>query len=321
MNDVLLSDCTPPAWLAADRARALPQSLLLEAASDSLAAAWSERLVRLWLCHRPGAEACGTCPSCRLLDAGNHPDYLNLQASHGKTLGIEPIREGLEILAYTPQSGSLRVLRIVDAEKMSVAAANALLKGLEEPPQRARILLLSAAPVRLLPTIRSRCQRLESPPCEAYACARYLRAQGVDGADVDTLAQRYADRPAWALELVNSGLWPELQAAQAQLLSDTPRLELLWALVEQWSKDEERVLLLRDLMLGLYAQIFRLQLGLEAPLGARALSTRAASWSPAQLWQECQAWLRLVVDLRQNLQMPMRLERLLWRWFWGEREE
>ena len=321
MDNAAISYFSAPAWLASDRARGLPQSLLLEAAADSLAAAWSERLVRLWLCHRAAEEPCGNCPSCQLLDAGNHPDYLNLQASNGKTLGIEQIREALDVLAYTPQSGPLRVLRIITAEQMSMAAANALLKGLEEPPLRARILLLSAAPVRLLPTIRSRCQRLESPPHEVDACARYLRAQGVDAADVDNLAQRYADRPARALELVNSGVWPELQEAQTQLLSKTPRLELLWRLVGQWSKEEERVLLLRELMLGLYTQIFRLQHGLEAPLWAQALSTRAASRSPTQLWKECQAWLRLAVDLRQNLQIPMRLERLLWCWFWGEREE
>ncbi|MEY2342742.1 DNA polymerase III subunit delta [Acidithiobacillus sp. IBUN Pt1247-S3] len=321
MDSAALAYFAPPAWLVADRARALPQSLLLEATTDGLAAEWTEQLVRLWLCHQAGEEPCGNCLSCHLLDAGNHPDYLDVIAKNGKTLGIEQIREALEFLAYTPQSGPLRVLRILAAEQMSTAAANALLKGLEEPPARARILLLSAAPARLLPTIRSRCQRLRAPVREVEACAHYLRSQGVGDADVQTLAERYPDRPGRALELVSAAVWRELQEAQSQLCSETPRSELIWRLVAQWGKDEERILLLRDLLLDLYADIFRLQQGVEANSAAQALLERAKSRSPAELWLDYQAWLCLATDLRQNLQIPMRLERLLWRWFFGDREE
>ncbi len=311
----------PPPWLAASRAQGLSQSVLVEGSADSLSALWTAQLVRLWLCHESDAQACGHCLSCHLLEAGNHPDYLELVAKNGKTLGIEQVREGIDFLAYTPQSGPLRVLRVLAAEQMSTAAANALLKGLEEPPPRARILLLSGSPSRLLPTIRSRCQRLGAPIADVAACADYLRNRGVKEEDVSLLAQQYADRPARAVELAGSEIWGEVPELQRVLLPAVPRTEQIWPLVAKWGKEEERILWLRDTMLDLYRDIFRLQQGLTAQYFPTGLPAWIAARAAGELWLDYQAWLQLATDLRQNLQIPMRLERLLWRWFFGGEDQ
>ncbi|MEL5849138.1 MAG: DNA polymerase III subunit delta' [Candidatus Igneacidithiobacillus chanchocoensis] len=305
----------PPVWLQADQARRLSQALLLEGAPDGLAADWSEQLLRLWLCRAEQERACGVCPSCRLLAAGTHPDYLELSPQGSKALGIDAIREGLEFLAFAPQLGSVRVLRILAAEQMRTAAANALLKGLEEPPPRARILLLSSAPARVLPTIRSRCQRLPMPAAAAAACAAYLRASGLSEDAAAVLAQRYAERPDYALAVSESALWAEVQQTRQQLLAPQVQSAVVWELATQWSKDEERVGLLRDLMLDLHAEIFRLlhNVGTVQTEFPKRILVR----SEDAIWEDYQAWLRLAQEQRQNLQISMRMERLLWRWFFG----
>ena len=119
-------------------------------------------------------DACGECASCRLMAAGNHPDFhlihrglhkqhpdRNIRNSKGLFLVVDVVRHFLiEPASTSPAMGRRRVFIIRDAERMNEGAQNALLKTLEEPPGSACLILVSASAQRLLPTIRSRCQRV-----------------------------------------------------------------------------------------------------------------------------------------------------------------
>ncbi len=121
-------------------------------------------------CAQPGADgdACGTCPSCRRLAAGTHPDFLVISPEEGKNqIKIEQIRELRRLTAYPPLGGGWRVVLIKPAEALTVqsdAAANALLKTLEEPPDRHLLVLTARGEADLLPTIVSRCHKLAFAP-------------------------------------------------------------------------------------------------------------------------------------------------------------
>jgi DNA polymerase-3 subunit delta' len=121
-------------------------------------------------CAQPGADgdACGTCPSCRRMQAGTHPDFLVISPEEGKTqIKIEVIRELRRLTAYPPLGGGWRVVLIKPAEALTVqsdAAANALLKTLEEPPDRHLLVLTARGEAELLPTIVSRCHKLAFAP-------------------------------------------------------------------------------------------------------------------------------------------------------------
>jgi len=122
----------------------------------------------------PDADACGDCRACRLLAGDNHPDYhlihrglhklhpdRSIRASKGLFLGVDLIRHFLISPAtIKPNLGRRHVFVIRDAERMNDEAQNALLKTLEEPPGQTCLILVSASAERLLPTIRSRCQRV-----------------------------------------------------------------------------------------------------------------------------------------------------------------
>lgn len=106
--------------------------------------------------------ACGNCKSCQLFIANNHPDFYQIKAD-GLQIKIDQIRGLCEKLSQTAQQGGRRVAVIYDAHKLNQAAANALLKTLEEPGKGTLLILQSERKSGLLPTIRSRCQELSVP--------------------------------------------------------------------------------------------------------------------------------------------------------------
>lgn len=102
------------------------------------------------------APPCGTCESCRLVQAGNHPDVIELDAASNNS--VEDVRDLREKVRLASIRGGKRVWILDEAHMLSKAAANALLKTLEEPPANLIFILATTEPERLPPTILSRCQ-------------------------------------------------------------------------------------------------------------------------------------------------------------------
>lgn len=129
---------------------------------------------------------CGHCQACRLVVAGNHSD-LYLITSDTRSIGVDLIRQLSHSLSESPRLGRAKVAIINDAEKMTEAAANALLKTLEEPAGQATLMLVTAYPERLLPTIRSRCQQWLVPLPDPALASAWLAEQDLPAASLPTL--------------------------------------------------------------------------------------------------------------------------------------
>lgn len=143
----------------------LPHGLLLAGQEGTGKAAFAARGAALWLCTKPVAEApCGECRSCRLLAAGNHPDWLRIEPEGNRPITVQAIRDLRDRLTINPHLSRRRVVEIAPAERMNSAAANALLKTLEEPEAGTLFMLISHRPVRLPATIRSRTALLRFAP-------------------------------------------------------------------------------------------------------------------------------------------------------------
>lgn len=130
---------------------------------------FARQFARRLLCTSPAEEfACGQCKSCLLCAAGTHPDWLNIEPEAvGKVLKIDTIRFLQSRFQQTAQQGDKKIAIVGPAEQMNENAANALLKILEEPPADTYFILLTHHSSKLLPTIRSRCQRISfSIPAE-----------------------------------------------------------------------------------------------------------------------------------------------------------
>lgn len=111
------------------------------------------------------AEPCQECHSCKQAMSGNHPDIIFITHEKPNTISVDDIRSQVNgDVAIKPYSGPKKIYIINEGEKMTVQAQNALLKTLEEPPEYAVIIILTANVSALLPTIQSRCVLLNMKP-------------------------------------------------------------------------------------------------------------------------------------------------------------
>lgn len=143
-------------WLKTAGAKA---PVLLSAATDEELKAAALKVIELAACEKE--KPCGACRGCRLAKNNTHPDMIYFEPPE-KTITIKNIREVLDKLSRTA-SGERRVVVILRAEALSLPAANALLKALEEPASSTRYVLATRWPKRLLPTILSRCMPVRLP--------------------------------------------------------------------------------------------------------------------------------------------------------------
>lgn len=184
------------------RAR-LPHALLLQGKQGIGKLALAEAFAASLLCESPTADghACGSCGSCGWLSQGNHPDFRYIEPEDAaepeaaEGLGSEPkgrkkshiavdqIRALGETIGLSAHRQGYQVVLLHPAEALNQAAANALLKMLEEPPPGVVFLLVSHQPQRLLPTIRSRCHKLTMAPPKKDTALRWLETQSVKDAD------------------------------------------------------------------------------------------------------------------------------------------
>lgn len=128
---------------------------------------------------------CGVCASCQKAERKTHPDILTI-AAEGQFIKIGAVKELQEQMKFRPREGRRRVFILTEAERMNAAAANALLKTLEEPSAGNILLLTTSRPHALPLTILSRCQHLRFTPLPREEVARFLREQ--DALDPDAAA-------------------------------------------------------------------------------------------------------------------------------------
>ena len=165
------------------------------------------------------ARPCGTCWSCRQIHKGQHPDIVEIGLDPERTapvISVEQARNVLGQLSVHPYAARRRLVIFDPADAMGQEAANALLKTLEEPPSSTGFIMVTSAASRLLPTVRSRSQRVRFGPVSIDVLAAWLEARGV--AEAPALARMSDGCPGRALALAEGEVaaWRE---ARDQLLS------------------------------------------------------------------------------------------------------
>jgi DNA polymerase III subunit delta' len=163
------------AW-AANR---LSHALLLQGAEGLGKQAFAAWLACAVLCDRSAGsslQCCGECASCALFAAGSHPDLLWVTPEEDKQqISIDQVRTATERLTKTSYRQGYKVAIVDPAHLMTPNAANSVLKTLEEPSPRSLLMLISSQPSMLLPTVRSRCQKVSIPRPTREQAIAWLR--------------------------------------------------------------------------------------------------------------------------------------------------
>ena len=189
----------------------------------------------------PGAEPCGVCPTCRTIAAGQHPDVIVVEPDPdlaSRTIAIEVVREVIRQAQYHRYGARRRFVIVDPAEAMLEPAANALLKTLEEPTADTHFILVSHNATALLPTIRSRCQRIRFGPVPETAIRAWLDGRGVERADV--VARLARGCPGRAMALVEGGLEEREEVERAILEAVAGPLEGVYALSQKLTQGSGR---------------------------------------------------------------------------------
>jgi DNA polymerase-3 subunit delta' len=217
---------------------------------------------KLLLCKNPAiendfADSCGLCQSCKLFEAGSHPDFYHVykelveftkEPKGRKTpvdLPIDVIREFLIEKVFTKPSFSQRKVFVVsEAEKLNASSQNALLKVLEEPPEYCCIILLCTRMEKLLPTTKSRCQTVRFGPIDEARIIEKLREMHLEQKQAQYFARlsqgSLGAACRWAqLELAGANLY----RIKTELLRGLAKLTLADALelAEQFLDDSKKI--------------------------------------------------------------------------------
>ncbi|KQY96580.1 DNA polymerase III subunit delta' [Brevundimonas sp. Root1423] len=217
-------------------------------------------------------------PVARLVTAQSHPDLLVLERAveGGKTkksISVDQARDLPEFFSKSPSQARYRVAIIDAADDLNLNAANALLKVLEEPPERGVLFLVTHAPGRLLSTIRSRCRRLAFPVWPLHALEDLVRNQtGVSSGEAARIANMAAGSPGQALALASGATLEADQLAQAWVAAPVVDRAEAMAIADRFrgAEGQERFETLMDRLI--------------AAVKVRALEEGASGARWAELW-------------------------------------
>jgi DNA polymerase-3 subunit delta' len=202
--------------------RHLAHAYLLAGEADTGKRHFATLIAHALLCsQRQELRACGECAGCKLNNVGTHPDlYVVEPLAKSKRIAVDQIRELKHFLETSAHAFGQRVIILDSAENLGIASANALLKGLEEPPQGVVFLLLSDRPKSVLPTISSRAQTLRlAKPSKDQSLAWLCTELDLSLEQATLLLELAMYRPLGARFLHESGMQDSLSKVASGLLS------------------------------------------------------------------------------------------------------
>lgn len=220
-----------------------------EGTGKRLIADWFAQLLQCTGEEKP----CGSCLSCLQAISGNHPDIIRVGHEKPNLIGVDDIRTGInQTMQVRPYSGRYKIYIIDEAEKMNIQAQNALLKTIEEPPEYGVILLLTENAASFLPTILSRCVRLDVRPLPDAKVAELLLNRGVSPADAARISRLSGGSAGRAFAMSESEAFRGMSDAVFGILRQPERLGIreiheFIAEIGKYKEETENALALTEL--------------------------------------------------------------------------
>lgn len=268
----------------------------------------AEAMAAAILCHAPvNNQACGHCKACRALAAGTHPDFFQIQPESetkaAPAIRIEAVRKLQEEIARIPLLSERRVVIMQEADKMNEAAANCLLKTIEEPSGQVVFILLTSRPSALLDTIISRCMRVEFGILQPEELVAILHQQGIEEPLAGKLASIADGSVSKALAMQDEELLNlQTQAFDLASAAGTLGVEQLLQLAKEMSNhSRERLIQWLGFLAMIYRDLLMLYSGSGLPLYNQSDIDRLSSLLNKYHQQELLQLLQLVQDYQKRL--------------------
>lgn len=220
-------------------------------------------LIQALFCGQVNDDACGVCPACRKVAAGNHGDiHFVAPLPDKRDISIGQLRELQAELALRPYEAPRKACLIEPAERMNVNSANSFLKTLEEPPGNALIILLTENADLLLQTIRSRCQLIRFSPLSPESVRSLLTRSGMDDATAALMSQLSDGSMEHAADLDREALTQRQEGLLRHIDSiSLERIATIFTASEELGGNREETLELLDMLLSFARDMIHLAAG------------------------------------------------------------
>ena len=261
-------------------------------------------------------EGCGSCPSCRKIAKLQHPD-LHLVEPDGDFIKIDQVRQLQRELSLRPFEASKKACIIDGADRLNPASGNALLKTLEEPPGNALIILVTANADAVLPTIRSRCQRLHFPALPQETVEEFLMKTGCSPETARIAAALAGGSLKKGIEISAD----EALAGRKEILEkigalSTREITPLFAAAEDLAGNKEKALETLDLLAAYLRDILLIQGGSPNVVNGDLLpqiERDAGRYSPEEVMERIGHVFEARYSLQRNVNPRLALEVLFMR--------
>jgi len=246
------------AWLLAKKR--LGHAYLFTGQTGMAIGSLTQQIAESLLCQASSTSSgpCGQCNGCHSVNLSQHPDYIELAPLEGKKeVTVDQVRGLQQMINQTSHQAGLKVILIHRLEYLNLAAFNALLKSLEEPPEQTIFIMTSYQLGRLPATIRSRCQLFKvASPRPEQACF-WLREQLDSQVNIERALAFNWDAPVAALNWIEQGL----AKIDNQWLSDIAALEkrqkTVTQVIQGWLKWDEKFNILQAFQVQVQTQLWR----------------------------------------------------------------
>ncbi|HZG60899.1 MAG TPA: DNA polymerase III subunit delta' [Anoxybacillus sp.] len=272
----------------------------------------------LFCINRNGYKPCNNCINCRRIDSGNHPDVHVIEPD-GQSIKKAQIEALQAEFSKTGVESNRKLYIIEHADRMTVNAANSLLKFLEEPNSQTVAILLTEQYHRMLNTIVSRCQVLSFKPLPPNAIADYLKEQHIPS-HFALLAAYVTNNREHALELSRDDWFAQARKIVLQLYEALHKnyLQALFIVQEQWIQhfaEKQQIDLGLDLLLYLYKDLIYIQLGETEKVVYKDqisyLNQLALTLSQKRIAENMTAILQAKARLNTNMNPQLLMEQLV----------
>lgn len=192
----------------------LPHAIIVSGVVGLGKALFANAMSELVLCESDDDVACGSCHSCKLFAAGNHPDHTEIIPEEGVTsIKIEQIRHLKDKQELTPTVALWKTVTVNPADRMTISAFNSLLKLLEEPRDNTLIILVTDKLGSLPITIRSRCQNIKLDAPDVRVTKSWLKQQQltIDDPTLELLLSLSNGAPLATLAMIEMNLSEKIQ--------------------------------------------------------------------------------------------------------------
>ena len=298
------------------RADKLSHAYIFEGPSGTGRRQMAKWFAQAMFCQTKSGDACGECLECRKLEHGNHPDLIWIEPD-GASIKIDQIRDLQRQFAYRSSDQGMKVYVLNAADRLTVQAANSLLKFLEEPLSPTVAILITENGQALLPTIRSRAQWVHFTPLPAAAMREALIKEGHRPELVHTAVQLTSGLDA-ARELIQLNWFAETRNVMIQLMKDAASKQPFAVSVQQKvmkSEAAEHLDTLLDMMMLWFKDLIHLSYGNKE----NVVYIDQAGWlaehaftRTAPEWVHC---MEQIIDakkkLRSNANAQLVLDRLM----------